>query len=93
MEIRVKLGRDEIISNFPYQMVVESYQGRLMKSGNVQRKYKSIFNEQERELIRKNIVPKATKWMLVSGVPDSIDMGIDEYNTWNKLFAFLSTIK
>lgn len=93
MEVRVKLEREEIIRDFPYQMVTESYSGRLMKSGSVQRKYKHCFNEQERELIRKNIIPKAHKWTLVSGVPDYVDMSMEEYKTWQKLFEFLRTVK
>ncbi len=83
----VELNRDEIQHRLPYALIGETASRALWDTGRRKRLYAERFTESERATCNE-IIRQAKKWLLVSGVPDSVKMRMTTYALWLKLAEF-----
>ena len=83
----IEFDRDEIQQRLPYDLIGETASCAVWNTGRRKRLFKERFTETERELCYE-IIKRAKKWLLVTGVPESEKMRATTFALWIRLGEF-----
>lgn len=92
MKTQFVFNREEIPYQIPYRLICEIFSSSISESGSFKRKLKEVFNESDRQLIKK-LVKFSKKWHLSTGVPNEYVCSTHEFNLWKRLEVFCVTIR
>lgn len=88
MKTLIVLEGAEVRLHLRYDLICEMTQSSKYHTGSVKRKLWSLFTESEREIINKNIIPKAKRWSLKTGAPNEVTLTTKEFNLWKQFEKF-----
>ncbi len=87
----ITLTADEVNRNIPYALVCMTRYGKDWKSGRRKRRWEEEFDEEEREDAERLFV-LSHRWLLVTGVPETVQMTAEDFCLWIKLGRFCSSV-
>lgn len=87
MKTALIFDRDEIRPQLRYDLIYETVSRSVYSSGSTKRKFRAMFNDYEREIIRTKVIPMAKRFA-TKGVPESLTITTREYNVWKSFGRF-----
>lgn len=85
------LTSEEVNAHIPYAMVCMTRFGAEWNTMRRKRRWKAEFTEQEREAATK-LFNLSYRWLLTTGVPDTVRMTVQTFALWMKLGEFCASI-
>ena len=85
------LTSEEVHGNIPYAMVCMTRFGAYWNTMRRKRRWKAEFTEQERTAATR-LFNQSHRWLLTTGVPDTVRMTVQTFALWMKLGEFCASI-
>ena len=91
IETFLVLTRDEVNHRIPYGVVCMTRFGARWDTGRRRRRWLEEFTEKEREAATR-LFNQSHRWLLTTGVPESVRMTPKTFGLWIKLANFCASI-
>jgi hypothetical protein len=90
-ETYLVLTSEEVNARIPYALVCMTRFGAHWETGRRRRRWLEEFTEQERTAATR-LFNQSHRWLLTTGVPDTVRMTVQTFALWMKLGEFCASI-
>ena len=92
VKFTLKFNDYEIDERLSYKLISEFYHSSFSRTGKVKKAMSKTFTREEMERIR-GINVRCDKWYLKTGVSETFEIPLQEYDLWCKYVKFICSVR